>query len=483
MHLDLDRQGPLNAQLVRALKQAILARRIAPGTRLPASRELARTLELSRNTVLAAYDQLAAEGFVEGRVGAGTFVAQLPAPLEQARAPAPHPSAPPRLAAYGRRAESQSPQTAPVTRRRTLRYNLAYGLPLVTPALQSAWRRALSRAADDTRFDYPPAHGLSALRQALAGYLARRRGLDVDAEDVLIVGGAQQALELCARVLLDPGDVALVEDPSYQGTHKILAALGARVRRVPVDEAGLRSERLPDAGARLVVVTPSHQFPAGSVLSLPRRLELLAWAERHRAWLVEDDYDGEFHHAGRPLAALKSLDRGGRVLYVGTFSKVLFPALRLGYLVVPPALREAFRAAKWLADRGSPAIEQQALARLIGSGRFERLLRRSNKILTERRAVLLAALARECGDALHVDGASSGMHFTAWLTRLPPARLPELIARAEALELGLYPIAPYYARAPRRAGLLIGYSGLGPRELREAARRLGTLLAAEATAA
>jgi GntR family transcriptional regulator/MocR family aminotransferase len=477
MHLELDRQGPLSAQLMRALKESILSRRLGPGARLPATRELASELELSRNTVLAAYDQLAAEGFLESRTGSGTYVAQLrfAVPAEAAAAAAPRPI---RLSPFAECAVAERPHRPPGPRRRRghLRYNLEYGLPLQSPAVQSAWHRALARAADNTSLDYPAPEGLEPLREVVAAYLGRRRGLNVAAEDVVIVSGAQQGLDLVSRVLLRPRDTAVLEDPHYQGARQALRAHGALLIMVPVDDDGIVSERLPRRGACLASVTPSHQFPTGVVLSLPRRLALLEWARRHDAWILEDDYDGEFRYDTRPLAALKSLDRDDRVLYLGTFSKVLFPALRLGYLVVPPALREAVIAGKWLLDRGCPAIDQHALATLIGSGQFERLLRRAGRELSRRRNALLQGLARHCGDLVQVVGASAGMHVCTWLPRHAPTRVPDVIALAEQRGVGVYPIAPYYSRPLERAGLLLGYSGLTPGDLAEATRRLGAVL-------
>jgi GntR family transcriptional regulator/MocR family aminotransferase len=475
LHLDLSGAGPLNQQLARALKAAVLDGRLAPGTRVPASRELARALRVSRNTVVDAYEQLGAEGFLAGRVGAGTFVALRAAPRPPRPAAAPRA---PRLSGWGRRVRDGERAQAALPRGGQWRFNLEYGVPLVLPALHSAWRRALSTAVDRSGLGYMPPHGLPVLREAIAAYLGRRRGIVADPEDVVVLAGTQQGVELASRLLADPGDRVLLEDPCYPGTRRVLAALGARALALPVDADGLDTARLPRAGARLAVVTPSHQFPSGAVLSLPRRLALLAWARRHDAWIVEDDYDGEFRHDGRPLAALKALDADGRVVYVGSFSKVVFPALRLGFALVPPSLRETFRAARFLVDRGSPAVVQQALADLLASGRLERLLRRSGQVLRQRRAALLAGLVRHCGAALEVEGAAAGMHVTAWLRDVAPGDLPALVAAARRVDLGIYPITPYYASPPRRAGLLLGYAALAPRDLGEAARRLGGLLGA-----
>jgi len=481
MHLDLDGNGTLHAQLTRALKHAVLVRGLAAGTRLPATRELAAELGVSRNTVVSAYEQLAAEGYIEGHAGSGNYVAALPAPVAATTRPGTKARAP-RLTTCARVATAQRANRPPGRSRIPLRYNLEYGLPLVTPALTSMWRRALARAAEDTDPDYPPAEGLQVLRAAIAGYLGRRRGLAVDAQDVIVTAGVQQAIDLVVRALVAPGDGAAIEDPHYQGTRQVLLAAGARLAFVPVDGDGIEVARLPATRVRLVCVTPSHQFPRGVVLSLRRRLELLAWASRADAWIVEDDYDGEFRHDGRPIAALKSLDREDRVIYAGSFSKVLFPALRLGYLVVPPALREPLRAIKWLADRGCPAIEQHALAALVESGRFERLLRRSGRLLAERRRALLEGLARHAAGLVQVEGTSAGMHVAVWLPRHRPADIATVIAAAQSAGVGAYPVSPYFSRAPRRAGLLLGYSGLAARDLAEGARRLGAVLRETATA-
>jgi GntR family transcriptional regulator/MocR family aminotransferase len=327
--------------------------------------------------------------------------------------------------------------------------------------------------------DYPDPQGLPALREQVCDYLARRRGVVAAPDDILIVSGTQQAFALAAEALLDEGDRVVIEDPHYQGARQILKAAGAELIGCHVDGDGMIVGELPErSGARLAVVTPSHQFPTGAVLSLTRRMELLGWAERTGCWLIEDDYDGEFRYDARPLAALKSLDRAGQVLYIGTFSKVLFPALRLGYMVLPPRLREVFVAGKWLTDRGCPAIEQAALARMMASGAFERHLRATAKALKTRRAALLNALRMHAGDRVEVADSSAGMHVLAWLPRLRQAQVRELIDRARERGLGLYPIAPYYLKPQSRSGLLLGYADLPPADLDAAMRLFGECLRA-----
>lgn len=472
MYIELDAQGPRYAQLIRALKAAILDARLPAGARVPASRTLARELDLSRNTVLAAYEQLQAEGFLLGRVGSGSYVADVGSRAISLRRTAPDALAAP-LSPFARRALAMSDgANIPGRQHAGLRYNLQYGLPLTNLALASAWRREINRAAERAEFDYPDAQGLAALREQICDYLARRRGVSAAPEDVLVISGTQQAFALAARVLLGDGETVVLEDPHYRGARQIFAAHGARVRGVRVDAEGLVPAALPTR-ARLAVVTPSHQFPTGALLPLARRVELLQWAAERRSWLIEDDYDGEFRFGGRPLAALKSLDRDGRVIYIGSFSKTLFPALRLGYMVLPSSLRDAFCAAKWLEDRGSNTLEQAALAHFMESGGFERHLRRAAQTLRTRRTAMLAGLKRHAADAVEVVDSNAGMHLTAWLKSGNHADCERLALHARDRGLGLYTVAPYALQAPLRPGLLLGYAALPPADIEIALRLLG----------
>ncbi|WP_296559010.1 PLP-dependent aminotransferase family protein [Rudaea sp.] len=479
MYLELDGQGPRYAQLTRGLKQAILSGRVAAHSRLPATRVLARDLDLSRNTVLAAYEQLAAEGFIEGRVGSGCYVAAIgamQAPQAAKTLPRSGAARVP-LSRRGERIRELWDRRIPGREHIGLRYNLQYGMPMTNPQLASAWRRELAHAAAHAQTDYPEPQGLLALREQICDYLARRRGILAAPDDVLIVSGAQQAFTLAAELLLDEGDRVLLEDPHYQGERQIMQASGAEIVGCRVDENGIVTADLPTQGrTKLALVTPSHQFPSGAVLSLSRRMELLAWAAKTGCWIIEDDYDGEFRYDARPLAALKSLDRDSRVLYFGTFSKVLFPSLRLGYIVLPPSLRDSFIGAKWLTDRGCPAIEQAALARLMADGAFERHLRAAAKSLKARRATLLAALRKYAGDEVEVADSSAGMHVLAWLTRLKPTQARQLVSRASERGLGLYLIAPYFLKSSARPGLLLGFADLPAADLQAAMRILGECL-------
>jgi GntR family transcriptional regulator / MocR family aminotransferase len=489
MFVQLDGEGVLYQQLYHALRRAILTGALAPGVRLPSTRAFAHDLGVSRNTVLLAYDQLLAEGYAVGHTGSGTYVASTlpdvmlssPQPLESTRNDTA--TTLPLLSAYGKRLMGRAPPTALglFQHSYTLRYDFRYGVPAVEEFPHPIWRRLLARRGRTASLDslhYGPPEGHGPLREAIAGYLQRARGVVCNADQVIVVNGSQQALDLTARVLLDAGDGVVIEEPHYQGARQVFLAAGARLLTVPVDAEGLQVAALPDAaaGVRLAYVTPSHQFPSGAIMSLARRLGLLAWAERVGAYIVEDDYDSEFRYTGRPVEALQGLDRSGRVIYVGTFSKVLFPALRLGYVVLPPALGRVFAAAKWLADRHTSSFEQEVLTDFICEGHFERYLRRSRTRNAIRRETLLEALVEHLGTRVAVSGANAGMHLLVWLHDLAPTALEVLITRAAQAGVGLYSITPYYLAPPPQAGLLLGYTSMTPGTIRAGIRRLATLL-------
>ncbi|HNP37100.1 MAG TPA: PLP-dependent aminotransferase family protein [Woeseiaceae bacterium] len=473
MYLELDGQGPRYAQLIRSLKGAILEARLAAGARLPATRALADELGVSRNTVMIAYEQLVAEGFAVSQVGAGTFVTSCARRTTVDFRPSGRTiAAQSRFAARAR----ENWQTNVTRRHIGLRYNLSYGIPLTDSRLAAAWRQAVSRAVVNNSFDYTGARGQRSLREAICDYLALRRGISTRSDNVLVVSGAQQAFDLTARVLLNEDDSVVLEDPGYFGSRQVMQAHGAAIQFVSVDNEGLRCEDLPTDGTKLVCVTPSHQFPSGAVLSLERRLELLQYATKHDAWIVEDDYDGEFRYDSKPLAALRSLDDNDRVIYVGSFSKILFPALRLGYIVVPEALKFDFKAAKWNADLGSPAVEQIALANLMQSPSFDKRLRSAKRTLKARRNALIRGLRRYAGDHVDIVDTPAGMHTVVWLRNCRESDCDNLIALASQRSLGLYAIKPHYAGRPPRPGLLLGYAGLSPADIDDAMRILGECL-------
>jgi len=477
----LDGDGPLHRQVYRALRGAILDGSLAPGARLPSTRALMRDLGLSRTPVVLAYEQLLAEGYATARTGSGTYVAGSlaggAAPPRAAEPPRIPPM--PRLSRYGSRA-MESARGLPSWRLRDvpLPYDFRYGRPAYGDFPHEAWRRVLARCARRASLralDYGSPEGFAPLREAIAGYASRARGVRCGPDDVVVVNGSQQALDLTARVLIDPGDAVVLEEPHYAGARRVFEAVGARLRSVAVDADGLRVEELPRA-ARLAYVTPSHQFPTGAVLPVPRRLALLAWAERAGTFLIEDDYDSEYRYAGPPVESLQGLDRAARVLYVGTFSKVLFPALRLGYVVVPHALRRAFRAAKGLCDTGTSTLEQAALAEFIREGYFARHVSRSRLRSAGRRSALLEAVRDHLGTGAEVSGADAGLHVLLWLRGVPASQLPAIVRAAEGVGVGVYPVTPHCRESPRDAGFVLGYASLTEQSIREGIRRLARVI-------
>lgn len=464
IHITLDGRHALAAQICRQLRAGIVDGRLAAGARLPSSRELASRLGVSRKTTLEVFERLTAEGFLSPRPGAGTYVA-----AGLARAPRAADAATPLELPVWTRDDAPTPQPdfeldfrGGVTDRRAFPF--------------AVWRRCINHAVRveaRTPARYGDPAGEAALRLAVARYLGFHRAVSCGADDIVVTQGAQQALDLIARVVVRPGDVVVLEDPGYPPARACFEALGARVTGVAVDDEGLIVERLPEH-ARLVYVTPSHQFPLGMPMSLPRRVALLEWAQARGAIVIEDDYDGEYRFEGRALESLKSLDRDGRVAYVGTFSKTLFPGLRIGYTVVPPALLAALRRAKQLADWHSGTLTQTALARFMHDGDFARHLRRMHALYRVRRQILLDRLHGELAPWLQPVSAAAGIHLTARLR--PGLSETALIAAAATQAIGLYGISGFYRDTPAQAGLLFGYGGMDGDEIGRALDGLAQLL-------
>jgi len=465
--------GRLFRQVYERLREAILTSALGSGEQLPSTRELAEQLGISRTVVLLAYEQLLAEGFVEGRRGSGTFVSAgigSTRPIS-ARGRVRLPLT--RFAAHAARGMSRI--SSPV-RQTMLPYDFAYGRTDLDTFPFEHWRRMLlgsARRASVAQLDYGPAGGSGRLRDAICAHVRRARAVRCDPAQVIIVNGSQQALDLIARVLIEPGSRAVIEDPSYQGMREVLRASGARLCPVPVDREGLDTSKLP-ARSRIAFVTPSHQFPTGAILSLPRRLALLEWARQHQAAIVEDDFDGEFRYEGQPLESLQGLDAGQRVIYVGTFSRTLFPSLRVGYLIAPASLVTPLTYAKWLSDRQTATLEQHALAELIESGAYERYLRRVRRRNAQRRRALLQAIDTHLNGRVEVSGDASGAHVVIW----PARRLSErdLVAAAASRGVGVYGVAGYYLKTPPRAGILLGYNRMTEAQIREGVHRLSRCL-------
>jgi GntR family transcriptional regulator/MocR family aminotransferase len=485
MLVRLEGEGALHQRLYRGLRAAILDGRLAPCTRLPSTRALAREMRVSRNVVVDAFEQLSGEGYIEGRIGSGTYVAETLPELAVASAHSRGVTPPPRrdlrLSQHARDVLSLHPLPAPgLPRRQGLPYDFRYGQPALEDFPYATWAKLVARCARrmSTRsMTYGRVRGFAPLCEAIVDHLRRARGVRAVSEQVIIVSGTQQAIDLISRMLLDRGDRVVVEEPCYQAARQIFLGLGAQLLPIPVDTAGLDVMMLPRSSpVRLAYVTPSHQFPLGGVLPLDRRVEILRWADHSGAYVLEDDYDGEFHYRIQPVEALQGLDRAGRVLYVGSFSKVLFPSLRIAYLVVPEELVPAVTALKFLMDCGAPRFQQEVLAEFIAEGHFERHLRRMRVLYAARRRIMLDALAQALGDRIDVIGAEAGLHIVVYLRGLGPEAVPELVKRAAAGGVGIYPMAPYYMIPPRRAGLILGYASLNERDIRAGVHALAEIL-------
>jgi GntR family transcriptional regulator/MocR family aminotransferase len=470
---------PLLRQVYGGIRQAILIGTLRGGERLPSTRDLAEQLGVSRTVVVAAYEQLLAEGYATGRAGSGTYVAEK-LEAQRGRRDARARRAELRLSRYGNAARGATAVVDTPRRQDPVpRFDFANGRSDLSTFPFALWRRMLLRQAREAsarQFDYGSAVGSPALRAAICAHLRRSRAVVCEPEDVIIVNGAQQALDLVIRVLVEPGERVAIEDPHYNGAREAFRAAGARLCGVPVDRDGLDPALLPD-DARVAFVTPSHQFPTGALLPLERRLALLKWARRRNAVILEDDYDGEFRYDGRPLESLQGLDTEGRIVYLGTFSRTVFPSLRIGYLVAPPSLVPTLAAAKWLSDLHSSTLEQETLAEFIESGLYERHLRRLRRRNTARRAALLEAIGQHLGDRVEVTGDGAGAQVMLW----PKTKVSEdaVVRKAARRGVGIYSVGHCYldgGKGERRPGFVLGYATLTEREIREGVRLLATVL-------
>jgi GntR family transcriptional regulator/MocR family aminotransferase len=478
-NLDPGGSVPLYRQLYTVLRDAILAGRLQPGERLPSTRSLALTLRCSRNRVTEAYEMLASEGYLEGRIGAGSYVSLAFSDLWAGERP-------PRLQPVSGNAEFELSQTgralfAMEPERRPESGRQAAGSigpdPEAFPV--EAWTRALTRAwkrsAPDVAFHADPL-GYRPLREAIADYLGKVRAIDSDAEQIMITSGAQHALDLIARLLLNPGDRVWIEDPSYRGARAALVAAGAAAVPVPVGDEGFDAERAAElaSGAKAAVVTPSHQFPLGVTMSLAKRLKLLDWAAASNGWIVEDDYDSEFRYTGRPIPALHGLDRGRRVIYVGTFSKAMFPGLRIGYVVLPPGLADPFRAARGLLDGHTGMVGQLALADFIGEGQFSAHLRRMRAHYAKRREVALYWAREKLASFMPAPPGEAGMHL---LIHLDPGIDDREVAQCTAKAgVECQPLSAFHAGASVRSGLVLGFGAASDDAIRVLIEDLARIL-------
>jgi GntR family transcriptional regulator / MocR family aminotransferase len=467
VHVTLKGRGDLTARIYRQLFDAVLDGRLRPGERLPATRELARRLDVSRNTVSLAYERLVAEGVFASRVGAGTFVCAEAVSSTRAR------RAPEGRTVRIRPLWKTIPEPLPA-RTGTAVYDFHVGSPDAALFPFTVWRRLVARelrpgTLDWSRYGDPSGH--AGLRAAIARHIGISRSVRASADDVIVTQGVQQALDLIARVVVEPGDTVAVEEPGYPPARLLFQSLGARVVGVPVDGEGLVVSAIPKA-ARLVYVTPSHQFPLGMPMSLPRRVALLAWADERNALLIEDDYDSEFRFEGRPLDPLQSLDANGRVIYVGSFSKVMLPTLRIGFLVAPVSLRAAVRTAKQLADWHGELPTQAALARFVDDGLLGRHIRKATREYAMRHATISEAIGRDFSDWLQLIPSGAGLHVAVRTAPGVAIDLNQVVLRAEAWGVRVRTLSYFSAGSVAPDGLVFGYGALTTRRIEEGLKRL-----------
>jgi GntR family transcriptional regulator/MocR family aminotransferase len=479
--IDPSRSVPVYQQLYRQMRTAIVSGRLSAKTRLPASRVLAQELGLSRNTVLSALDLLNAEGYVVSRIGDGTYVAgSLPEDRFLPREAALRPANPldivslPALSERGRLLTQLSVTAGP-----------QQPIPFVAdiPAFDAfpldAWASLMTqswRQVKPAMLGYADPAGYEPLRDAIAQHLRAARHLRCTAKEIIVMSGSQQSLDLLARVLIDPGEAVWVEEPGYVGARGAFIAAGARLVPVPVDRSGLNVEAgiALEPNPRLIFISPSRQHPLGVTMSLERRQDLLAFAERSGAWIIEDDYDSEFRYRGSPLPAVQSLDRSERVIYLGTFSKTLLPSFRLGFMAVPETLAAAFANAKGVIDRHPPLLEQMTLLEFMRKGQFAAHVRRMRRLYEDRQTVLIEEIEAKTSGFLRIEPADTGMHLIGYLP--PGVDDLEFCAAARAKGISLRPLSACFMAEPRQSGVILGFAAIPPKRIRWGVEQLAAVI-------
>jgi GntR family transcriptional regulator/MocR family aminotransferase len=466
-HISLIGRKNLSVEIYRQLRRAILDGVLGPGHLLPPSRELARHLSVSRTTVTVAYDRLAGEGYVTSRVGAGTTVSfRRQAASGNHRKPKPPGALRPK--------PSWDSIRLPGAFDRVPRFAFVTGMPDASLFPHQTWRRLVARELRSPEVSggaYGDAAGHPHLRKAIARHIAISRGVETSPDDITITNGTQQALDIMARVMLAPGDTVAVEDPGYQPPTRLFRSLGVRVVGVPVDAEGLVVDALPRT-ARFVYVTPSHQYPLGVTMSMPRRQALLNWADRVNAAIIEDDYDSEFRFGGRPMEPLHTLDTTGRVVYVGSFSKTMLPSLRLGFVATPPSLSIAAHKAKHVTDWHTNMLVQAALARFIDEGDFARHVRKLGSVYRARHELILTILDRDFGDYLEGIPSTMGLHVTARSRHASVEDITSISRRAFEDEVAFHRLSHFAIEGPQQAGVVLGYGAVSTEDIEEGLRRL-----------
>ena len=489
--LDSQSNVPLHRQLYEEIRRSILSGRLAPGKRVPSTRSMSESLGISRATVTLAYDYLLSEGYLQSTTGSGTYVCkQLPDALMRSYTIGTKDGRRKTLLETGglvkKSVKRLSKYGTHIKERPWFAYGedepeiqFSFGRPDMDQFPWKQWTmltNLMTKKQDFSLLDCPSkAQGHLGLREAIAAHISKSRAVNCTPQQIIIVNGSQQGIDLVTRTVIDRGDLVGIEEPGYIGAKKAFEAQGAQLVGVPVDSGGLIVEKLKDpamASMKLLYVTPSHQFPTGVVMSLPRRLELLNWAQRNGTYIIEDDYDSEYRYTGRPVPALAGLDHSDSVIYVGTFSKVLFPSLRLGYLVVPPGLAEIFARAKFLADRHSSLLDQQVLCEFIRQGHFERHIRRMRSLYEHRRQVVIRSLHHYFGADVQILGDNAGINI---LVRIDWRIDDEaFIKNARDEGVGLVRTNQFYLNNPPPHEFLLNYAGLSDERIEEGIKRLYT---------
>ena len=483
--LDARDTTPMYRQLYTWFRRAILVGQIRPGQRLPSSRSLAAELKVSRIPIVNAYEQLLAEGYLETFVGSGTCVARS-IPDERLSPPVAKSKDRSAFATRNAAPRSASRRAEGLTRLPAQSWlNIVGAFRVSLPALDhfplGVWSRMVARHSRRPQggiMGYGQAMGYLPLREAIAEYLGAFRAVRCDASQIMVTTGSQQGLQLSAQVLVDPGDRVCLEEPGYPSARQAFIAVGADLVPVQVDDEGMKIDGFIRRGraARAVYITPSHQYPLGSTMSATRRMLLLNWAVRTGAWIIEDDYDSEYRFGSRPIASLQGLDVDARVVYIGTFSKVMFPALRLGYIVIPKDLVPAFAAARDAADVFSSTLYQAVMTDFIRDGHFARHIRRMRMLYADRRRALVQAIRGQMAKTVEIAGAEAGMHLVAML---PPGTNDVTVSRKAAhLGVSATPLSTCYLKPPAQPGLILGYGGVNERQIQEGVRKLALSLTA-----
>ena len=476
MELDSNSETPLSKQLYSLLQEAILSGRLAGGIKLPGTRALSKGLNVSRNTVVSAFEQLMIEGYIYGKIGAGTFVTKdLPDKVFELKEPAPENK---RSAVQNKNFESNfnKKELQELSFSRAEIYPFQNGIPSLEEFPLSTWLKITNKVGSYLPYlqlGYENSAGYKSLRSAVAEYLKTYRAVKCTPEQIIIINGSQQGLDLIGRVLLKKNKNVLLEDPCYWGTRSSLISTNVNIYPTPVDDEGIdigyAVKNYPDAD--FIYTTPSHQFPLGSIMSVSRRLELLEYSKKKNAWIIEDDYDSEFRYSGSPLPSLQGMDEWKRVIYIGTFSKVLFPGLRLGYMVLPSIeMVKHFAVAKSMIDRQSPIFEQLITTKFIEDGHFTRHIRKMRMLYKSRQEFLINELRKEIGDTIKVNPSEAGMQL---IVRLPKKMNDKKVASiASKNKLIVYPLSNYVLKFKREPALILGYTAFNEKELKAGVKKM-----------